>query len=96
MTLLQERLLAFFNEGKTTFFQRERENILSGVSERNLCGRLAIYLEALLQVYNLQDYFCDTEYNRKREGKIKTILDDNFQVVSINCDLIVHSRGRFL
>jgi len=96
MTKNQKKLVDFFEEGKAMFFRKERVNILSGVSERNLCGRLALYLELLLPKYNLEEYFCDTEYNRKQNGKIKTILDENHQIITINCDLIIHSRGLFL
>lgn len=96
MTENQKGLVNLIGEGKDMFFRKERANILSGVSERNLCGRLALYLESLLPKYNLEEYFCDTEYNRKQDGKIKTILDENHQIVTINCDLIIHSRGIFL
>lgn len=93
MTNYQNYLLTFFNEGKTKFFQKEKQNILSGVSERNLCGRLSIYLELLLEKYELEGYYSDSEYNRKQNERVKTILDENMEVVTINCDLIVHSRG---
>ncbi len=40
------------------------------------------------------------EYNRNRNGKVKTYLKTIFGpkdiVVKINCDLIVHSRGRII
>ncbi|PKV52227.1 hypothetical protein ATE84_4334 [Aquimarina sp. MAR_2010_214] len=93
MTDYQEFLLIFFNEAKAKFFQKEKRNILSGVSERNLCGRLSIYLETLLEKYELENYYSDPEYNRKQNERVKTILDENMEVVTINCDLIVHSRG---
>lgn len=96
MTEFQNHLIQFFQEGKNKFFKRETENILSGVSERNLCGRLSTYFELLLPKYGLEDYYSDPEYNRKQNGEIKTILDDNMEVVTINCDLIVHSRGHVL
>lgn len=73
--------------------QNEARNILSDVSERNLCGRLAYYLEDLLRKYDLKGYYADPEYNRKQEGQVKTMLDDNLTVVSISCDVVVHSRG---
>lgn len=93
MTRQQKHLLNFFNEGRIIFFQKEKSNILSGVSERNLCGRLSFYLEILLEKYELECYYCDTEYNRKQNERVKTILDQNMEIVTINCDLIVHSRG---
>lgn len=45
MTPFQTRLKKLFDESLSNFFPREIENILSGVSERNLCGRLAIYVD---------------------------------------------------
>lgn len=93
MNRKQNILLEFFNEGKSKFFLKEKRNITSGISERNLCGRLSIYLELLLGKYNLDGYYADTEYNRKQNDRVKTILDKNMEVVTINCDLIIHSRG---
>lgn len=34
----------------------------------------------------------DTEYNRNN-GKLKTILDNNMEIIPVTCDIIVHSRG---
>ena len=75
------------------FFSVEAENIALGTNERNLCGRLAIHLTTLLPEFGLQNYYADTEYNRKQNGRVKTILDHRDVVVTINCDLILHSRG---
>lgn len=75
------------------FLTSELESILAGVSERNLCGRLAIHMSRLLPEFGLENYFVDPEYNRKQDGRIKTILDENMEIVTINCDLILHSRG---
>ncbi|MDY4348487.1 hypothetical protein [Pectobacterium brasiliense] len=41
----------------------------------------------------MHGYFADVEYNRKQNGKVKTIMDGDFNIVRINCDLILHSRG---
>ena len=38
------------------------------------------------------NYHVDVEYNRN-QGRIKTIIADDFSIVNITCDLIVHSRG---
>lgn len=76
------------------FLATERDNILNGVSERNLCHRLGFCLEDERKARGLEGYFVDAEYNRQQNGQIKTILDEEFQVVGITCDLILHSRGR--
>jgi len=78
------------------FWEREAQNVLSGVSERNLCARFAMQLENTAHEYGFEGYYADPEYNRKQNGKVKTILDDNMQVVKITCDLILHSRGEIM
>lgn len=94
MTPFQTRLKKLFDESLSNFFPREIENILSGVSERNLCGRLAIYVDRLLPKYLLKDYYvADPEYNRMQDGRIKMIVNEQMEEIVINCDLIVHSRG---
>lgn len=44
------------------------------------------------------EYFVDVEYNRNAGGKLKTfkrtINEVEEQIVTINCDLLVHSRGQ--
>jgi len=90
----QGQLTAFFRAVVDIFFQRESDNILTGVSERNLCGRLAMYLENNFSSHQLTgDYFADTEYNRKQNGEIKTIINDQEKVIKISADVLVHSRG---
>ena len=93
MTEIQERLFELFNEANEQLFQTDLDNILMGVNERNLCGCLASYIGNLQDKYGLNEYYADTEYNRKQNGEIKTILDGNMEEVRINCDLILHSRG---
>ncbi|SDP38219.1 hypothetical protein SAMN05421677_11771 [Halobacillus aidingensis] len=38
-------------------------------------------------------YIVDVEYNRNFGKKVKTIIDDEEQVMKITCDIILHSRG---
>ena len=89
-------LKELFEDSLTAFFYKEASNILSGVSERNLCGRLAMLLENHAHKMGLAGYYADTEYNRKQGGKIKTILGKDFQVVNVTCDIILHSRGEII
>lgn len=86
---LEKMFASAFNQ----FLGTERDNILKGTSEPNLCGRLAMALEVERTKARLSGYVVDTEYNRNG-GKLKTIMDDKAQVVTIRCDVIVHSRGR--
>lgn len=85
-----------FDDAIADFVILEKDNIASDISERNLCGRLSIYLTRKFWKYRLRGYFADIEYNRKQGGLVKTILDDQFNMVVIQADLIVHSRGRFI
>lgn len=71
----------------------EGASLTGNVSEQNICGRLAMYLEPLARQAGFQDYFADVEYNRKQEGAVKTILNGENKVIRICCDLLLHSRG---
>lgn len=77
-----------------------KKNILlfeTQVSERTLCGALMIELHEVLKDTRYANYYVDVEYNRNIGGKLKTIKKTikgpDEQIVTINCDLIVHSRG---
>jgi hypothetical protein len=91
---MKDLLQNIFEESVNIFLAKEAENIVNGIAERNLCGRLAIYLTHKLEENGINDYYADTEYNRKQDGKLKTILNKHLEVVTIQCDLIVHSRGK--
>jgi len=78
------------------FFQHEVQEVLEGVNERNNCGRMSIYLQQVAQANGLEQYFADTEYNRKQNGAVKTILDGQMKVITVNCDLLLHSRGQVI
>jgi len=86
-------ILDVFMSSLQIFLQKETQEIIEGVNERNNCGRWAIYMQQVAQERGLEGYFADQEYNRKQNGEIKTILDNESRVVKINCDLILHSRG---
>lgn len=76
------------------FLSEERENIQADVSERNLCAHLARQLMLELNLPAWQGYYADTEYNRKQGGQVKTLMNEQLQIVNITCDLIIHSRGK--
>ena len=67
-----------------------------GTSERNLCARLACILERTAHEVGFNDYTADVEYNRKQNGRVKTIVDDKMREVQITADLILHSRGKII
>lgn len=85
-----------FEKTMDLFFQNEVQEVLEGINERNNCGRMSIYLQQVAHLHGLANYFADTEYNRKQDGAVKTILDGQMKVVAINCDLLLHSRGQIV
>lgn len=87
-----EKLKQIFNKANNIFLKNDIELFDNDVAERTLCGALKSHLEKQLLNDKIYDYHVDVEYNRNY-GQVKTILDDNLEVVNIQCDLIVHSRG---
>ncbi|WP_456290039.1 hypothetical protein M1D70_12915 [Paenibacillus sp. AK002] len=91
------RLIKIFEKANRNFLQSDIELLDSKVSERTLCGALMIHLHEMIKKSEFAEYKVDVEYNRNRNGKVKThvktIHGPNDIVVKINCDLIVHSRG---
>lgn len=85
-----------FDQTIDAFFEHEVQEVLEGVNERSSCGRMAIYLQQVANANGLTNYYADTEYNRRQDGKVKTILDGNMRVITINCDLLLHSRGNII
>ncbi|WP_019910335.1 hypothetical protein [Paenibacillus sp. HW567] len=90
-----ENETVIFENANKSFLNHEADLILSGVSERTLCGSLMRYLQEEIKGTNYSKYHVDVEYNRNK-GKVKTIIDQNIEVIPINCDIIIHSRGEIL
>ena len=87
-----EIIKRIFNRANIMFLKKDKALIEDDVSERTLCGALKSHLEKQLISLKMSDYYVDVEYNRNN-GQVKTILDDSLEVINIQCDLIVHSRG---
>ena len=82
-----------FEKANKSFLKEEQNLFDTQVSERTLCGALMLHLHDLVKNdTSYEGYFCDVEYNRNA-GRVKTILNNKLEVISICCDLIVHSRG---
>lgn len=90
-----ERLIDVFEKANMKFIREEKNLILSGVSERTLCGALMSFLDTEVRKSIFSRYHVDVEYNRNN-GRIKTIKNSREQIITINCDLIVHSRGEIV
>lgn len=92
---MNKLLHEIFLDSVNIFLKEDVDNILSDVNERNLCARLACYLERVAKKHGINGYYADAEYNRN-QGKVKTILEEGMEVITINCDVILHSRGAIL
>ena len=74
-------------------YEKDYININNGVSERNICARLAHHMENIM--YGLEDYreyFADVEYNRKNDGTGKWYENKQKVARPMVSDLIVHKR----
>ena len=93
-----KELEQIFEKVNKSFISKNEMLFETRVSERTLCGALMIELHEVLKRTIYSDYFVDVEYNRNVGGALKTLkktirgMDE--QIVTINCDLIVHSRGQ--
>ena len=94
-----EEMVSLFEEANRVFINNDLDLFDSRVSERTLCGALLLHMHDLI-VDNpaYHGYYTDVEYNRNRGGKLKnikkTVRGVNETVVTINCDMILHSRGQ--
>ena len=75
-------------------------NILMGVSERNICARLAHHLENAMRDYDrdhesglFDNCFADVEYNRMGFGSLKHYMNCRNERQYIVCDLLIQRRG---
>lgn len=86
-----------FEKANKLFLKKNNMLLIQKVSERTLCGALMLELHDVLSRTEFSHYYVDVEYNRNNGGKIKTIKETSDgideKIVTINCDLIVHSRG---
>lgn len=76
------------------------DNIRFGVSERNICGRLAHHMENLMRKYDqlngvecFRGYFADVEYNRMGNGDLKHYENSSHLPVYMVSDLLIQKRG---
>ena len=76
------------------------DNIRFGVSERNICARLAHHMENLMSKYDqlngvecFKGYFADVEYNRMGNGDLKHYENSAHLPVYMVSDLLIQKRG---
>lgn len=92
-----DEMVALFEKANRVFLQDEQSLFNTEVAERTLCGALMLHLHDILSTdETLVGYHIDVEYNRNKGGIKtirKTIVGVQAEIIPINCDLIVHSRG---
>lgn len=95
---MEIELEKIFEKANKNFLEKNLMLFEMCVSERTLCGALMIELHEIIKSTQYNDYFVDVEYNRNLGGKVKTfrktIEGPSEEIIPINCDLIVHSRGQ--
>lgn len=81
-------------------YEVDFDNIRFGVSERNICARLAHHMENIMRQYDeLQDtrdfhhYYADVEYNRMGNGQLKMYENSAKLPSYMVSDLLIQSRG---
>lgn len=92
-----EKLINLFEKSNEMLITKDNELFITNVSERTLCGALMLHLYEAIKETIYKDYHVDVEYNRNIGSKLKTITKTihglENKVITINCDLIIHSRG---
>ena len=81
-------------------YQVDFNNIRFGVSERNICARLAHHMENIMREYDRSNnthyfwkYYADVEYNRMGNGELKTYENSEKRPQYMVSDLLIQSRG---
>lgn len=92
-----DELVSLFEEADLAFLQAEHSLFRTEVAERTLCGALMLHIHDIIKEDDsYSGYYADVEYNRNAGG-IKTIRKttrgQQEEIIPINCDLILHSRG---
>lgn len=89
----KSRYIEIFEQTNKNFLNKELDFIFSRVNERAWYAPFTRELVNVISKTEFQDYHVDIEYNLNGEG-LKTIIDEDLEVIRINCDIILHSRGR--
>lgn len=81
-------------------YQVDYDNIRFGVSERNICARLAHHMENIMREYDeshstmyFHNYYADVEYNRMGNGDLKQYENSEKRPQYMISDLLIQSRG---
>lgn len=96
-SLLKEQILI---PAIKRLYQIDYQNIQYGVSERNICARLAHHIENIMREYDQQHkdrpfngYYADVEYNRMGNGEQKHYENREHGSEYMVSDLLIQNRG---
>lgn len=94
MNEIRNVVLSILRSSIEDVYTLDAVNLNDGVSEWNICARIAMYLEKRMRAYDFlyrtdlfKDYYVDVEYNRSFGGNPKVVAGYNVRV-----DLIVQTR----
>ena len=77
--------------------EMDYDNIRNGVSERNICARLAYHMENIMRSCDnrtlFENYYADVEYNRMGNGELKRYENSEHLPQYMVADLLIQSRG---
>lgn len=74
-------------------YEKDYFNIKNGMSERNICARLAHHMEIVMcEKIDYNGYYADVECNRKNDGTGKNSESPQKVPLPMVADLIVHKR----
>ncbi len=89
-----EHLRMLFDNANQKLIQHDLDLLMRNSSEIAICGSLMLHLKSTLWGTPFSRYNIDIEYNRNFNGRKKIYV--NNKDTAIICDLIVHSRGRYI
>lgn len=92
LSVTYRAMVNLFAKANRKFLEEHRDLISTDVGERTLCGALAQCIW-VVKGNRYRRYEADVEYNRNG-AEVKTILNGEYIIVPIQCDLILHSRGK--
>lgn len=97
MRLVVEKVLM---KSLEKLYREDFDNIKFGVSERNICARLAHHMENVLREWNdsyyrsiFEKYYVDVEYNRMGNGDLKHYENSEHRPRYMVSDLLIQRRA---
>ena len=94
MNEIRSIILIILHNSLEDVYASDKVNLNDGVSEWNICARIAMYMEKRMRAFDFlyrtelfKNYYVDVEYNRSYNGSVKVVDGHNVRV-----DLIVQTR----